>query len=271
MRLAVCSEIWGSTPVETVFRKAAEIGYEGVEIAPFTLAESVEQIDAGQRRRIARAAADAGVQIVGLHWLFVSPPGLHLTSPDAAVRRRSAEYLRALADFCADLGGKVMTFGSPAQRRVEPPTTYEQAWQRAIDVFRDCADACAARDVTLCIEALSPQDTNFLNTADEAVTLIEQIAHPNIGLMLDVKAMSTMPDGIIGTIRKHGRRARHLHANDPSGKAPGMDGIDFGRVLQALQDVAFAGWVSVEPFDYEPDPDTVARTAYETLRRAMPA
>ncbi len=271
MRLAVCNEIWGSLPAETVIQRAAEIGYEGLEIAPFVLAESVDQIGRDRRRELGRASADAGVQIVGLHWLFVSPPGLHLTTSDPGVRRRSSEYLRSLVDFCADIGGTVMTFGSPKQRQVEPPTNYAEAWQRAVEILAGSADACAARGVTVCIEALGPDDTNFINTAEEAAKMVDQIGHPNIGLMLDVKAMSAMPDGIIETIRKFGSRARHLHANDPSGRAPGMDGIDFAPVLEALHATGFEEWVSVEPFDYNPDPDTIAKVAFDAITRAMPA
>jgi sugar phosphate isomerase/epimerase len=268
MKLAICNEVWRDTPIETIFAKAAAIGFDGVELAPFTLADSVETISADRRREIVKAAADAGVEIVGLHWLFVSPKGLHLTTPDETVRRRSADYLKALADFCADVGGKVMIFGSPGQRDLVPPVTYDEGWARAKEVYAAAADTLQARGVTLCIEALAPAETNFIQTADEAAKMADEIGHPNIDIMLDVKAMASMPDGIIGTTAKFGSRAKHYHVNDPSGKGPGMNGTEFGPILDALAKTDFNGWVSAEPFDYKPDPDTVARTAYETLTAA---
>ncbi len=271
MNLAICNEVWRDVPIETIFRKAAEIGFDGVEIAPFTIAESVEMISAARRREIVRAAADAGVRIVGLHWLFVSPKGLHLTTPDDAVRARTVEYLKALVNFCGDLGGRVMILGSPKQRSVEPPNTHPDALKRARDGLAACGDLCAARGVTLGFEALGPAETNFINTADEALSLTDSIGHPNIGIMLDYKAVSTMPDGVEATIRKHGRRAKHFHVNEPNGKGPGMEqpGTDFAPVLKTLFAAGFEGWVSVEPFDYTPDPDTVARAACRTIRQAM--
>ena len=268
-RLAVCNELWGDTLIEEVFERAASLGYEGVEIAPFTLAESVEQISAGRRRAIRRAAEACGVQIVGLHWLFVSPPGLHLTTPDEAVWRRSVEYLKALVGFCGDLGGSVMVHGSPKQRDVAPGQDLEDAFKRACEALRRAGHVAGECGVTICFEALRPQETNFVNTAEQAVQLACQVDHPNVGIMLDVKAMSAMSDGIAGTIRRFGRVARHVHANDPSGRGPGMHGIDFGPIMQSLQESGFDGWVSVEPFDYQPDADTVARTGIETLRKAM--
>lgn len=276
MKFATCNEPWKDTPIEEVFRIAARLGFEGVEIAPFTLAERVEQITAGRRREIAQAARDAGVQIPGLHWLFVSPEGLHITTPDAGPRKLAVDYLKALADFCADLGGKVMVFGSPKQRSIEPPTTPTEAWKRAIDVLAACADHLGARAVTLCWEALAPRETNFINTAAEAVRLVDAVGHPNVDIMLDTKAMASMPDGVEATIRKYGRRARHVHVNQPSGKGVGMPAaegdpphLDFKPILAALAAVGYDRWVSLEPFDYHPDPTTVADVGLKTLKAAM--
>ncbi|HSW44839.1 MAG TPA: sugar phosphate isomerase/epimerase family protein [Phycisphaerae bacterium] len=276
MKLATCNEPWRETPVEEVFPIAAELGFDGVEIAPFTIAENAADIPPDRRRRIVKAAADAGVEIVGLHWLFISPKGLHLTTPDAAVRRQAADYLKHLADFCGDLGGKVMIFGSPKQRHIEPPTTYADAWARAGEVFSAAADTLAARGVTLCIEALAPAETNFIQTLDESTKLADEIGHPNIDVMIDCKAMSSMPDGVVGTIRRFGKRAKHFHANEAGGKGVGMPigpgeppAIDFAAVMKALVETGYDRWVSVEPFDYKPDPTTVARTAIETLKSAL--
>ncbi len=277
MKLATCNEPWnGVSDIEEVFRIAARIGFQGVEIAPFTLAEDVNAISAGRRKEIVAAARQAGVEIVGLHWLFVSPKGLHLTTPDDTTRRRTADYLKALTDFCGDLGGKVMILGSPKQRSIEPPTTAAEGWKRTRDVLASCGPALAARGVSLCIEALAPAETNFVQTLDESTRMADEIGHPNIDVMIDVKAMSSMPDGVLGTISRFGKRARHFHANQASGKGVGMpldngapDPIDWAATLGALRSTGFDGWVSCEPFDYKPDPTTVAETAYQTLRAAM--
>lgn len=277
MRLATCNEPWnGVASIEEVFQIAARIGFDGVEIAPFTLADHVDEISAARRKEIVRAAADAGMAIVGLHWLFVSPKGLHLTSPDAAMRGMTVEYLKALTNFCGDLGGKVMILGSPKQRSFEAPTTHEEAWKRAKDVLAACGDVLADRGVSLCIEALAPKETNFINTLDESARLADEIGHPNIDVMIDVKAMASMPDGVLGTTRRYGGRARHFHANEPSAKGVGMpfeagdaEPVGWPEVLRTLKDSGFNQWVSCEPFDYKPDPTTVAEVAYRTLRGAL--
>lgn len=277
-KLATCNEPWnGVASIEEVFQIARRIGFDGVEIAPFTLAEHVDQISAARRKEIVRAAQGAGVEIVGLHWLFVSPKGLHLTTPDASIRRTTTEYLKSLANFCGDLGGKVMILGSPKQRNIDAPTTYDEGWKRTKEVLSACGETLAARNVTLCIEALAPKETNFVQTLDESSRMADEIGHPNIDVMIDVKAMSSMPGGVLGTIERFGRRAKHFHANHPSGKGVGMplnadegEPIDWRAVLATLKKSSFTGWVSCEPFDYTPNPTAVAETAYRTLKAALP-
>ncbi|MBN1343340.1 MAG: sugar phosphate isomerase/epimerase [Phycisphaerae bacterium] len=271
-KLAICNELWGKKPIEEVFTTAAGMGFDGVEIAAFTLADSVDDIPAARRKEIVAAADDAGIDIVGLHWLLAAPAGLHVTTPDKAVYTRTVDYLKKLVDFCGDLGGNVMIFGSPKQRNVEPPNTHEAARARLVDALRAAAPVCQARGVTICFEALAPAETNIITTVDEAAALADEVNVPGIDIMIDVKAMASMPDGVIGTIKKHGARAKHFHANDPTKHGPGMgdNPADFKPILAALAQSAFKGWVSTEPFIYEPDPDTVARTAIKTLKAAMP-
>ena len=96
MKFATCNEYFEGWKIEDVFDYAAEIGYDGVEIAPFTLASSVDEIGSQRRGEIRAAAAAAGVEIVGLHWLLASPEGLYIDHPDDAIRSRTRDYLKEL-------------------------------------------------------------------------------------------------------------------------------------------------------------------------------
>ena len=118
MRFAVCNEMFGKRDIEWVFQFAAETGFHGVEIAPFTLADSVTEISQERRKKIREAAKKAGVEIVGLHWLLVSPKGLYMNTLDESIRKKTFDYFCDLIEFCGDIGGSVMVFGSPAQRNV---------------------------------------------------------------------------------------------------------------------------------------------------------
>ena len=126
MKIAICNEMFEDWKIEDVFAYAAELGYEAVEIAPFTLADSVLDISDTERARIRKAAEAAKIEIAGLHWLLVSPPGLYVNHPDAEIREETRDYFLALVNLCADLGGEVMVIGSPQQRNVMDPAEFRR-------------------------------------------------------------------------------------------------------------------------------------------------
>src|SRR5262245_43828174 len=159
-KLALCSEVY-KLPIDDTIRRVAELGFQGIEIAPFNVAESVEDVSSARRREIVQVARSAGIEIIGLHWLLVSPPGLHLTTADDAVRARTVSYLSALAHFCADLGGTFLVLGSPKQRNVAAGESHAEARERALAGLRQVARTCGERGVRLYLEPLHPRETNF--------------------------------------------------------------------------------------------------------------
>jgi sugar phosphate isomerase/epimerase len=266
MRYAICNETFEGWDHARVCAAAARFGYGGLEIAPFTLAPRVTDVTADQRRLLRQQAADAGLQIIGLHWLLAKTDGFMITSSDAAVRRRTAEYLGELARCCRDLGGELMVFGSPQQRRVPAGCSREQAADFALDTFRRATPVITDNNVRLCLEPLAPTEADFLTTCAEAVELLDRIDHPNFVLHLDVKAMSSEAEPIESVIRKYIGRTGHFHANDVNRRGPGFGAIGFRPILAALRESGYSGWISVEVFDYTPDPETIARESMRYLR-----
>jgi sugar phosphate isomerase/epimerase len=271
MRYAICNETFEGWEHDRVCRTVADLGYQGIELAPFTLARRITEVTPEQRRLLRKQAEDCGLTILGLHWLLAKTEGFHVTSPHEGVRQRTADYLGELARCCADLGGKLMVFGSPAQRRIPKGATREQAADYAVDTFRRAAGAIAATGVKLCLEPLSPPEADFLNTAAEAVALLDRISHPNFVLHLDVKAMSTEEEDTPTLIRRHAARTGHFHANDSNKRGPGFGSTDFVPIFRALDESNYQGWVSVEVFDYTPDPETIARESIRYMRECEAA
>jgi sugar phosphate isomerase/epimerase len=211
-------------------------------------------------------AEDAGLTVVGLHWLLAKTTGLMITSPDEEVRRRTADYLGELARCCRDLGGDLMVFGSPQQRRIPQGHTREQAADFALDTFRRALSAIADYGVRVCLEPLAPTEADFLTTCAETVELLDRLDSPNFVLHQDVKAMSSESGPIPSLIRKYAGRIGHFHANDANRRGPGFGETDFRPILRALKETGYPGWVSVEVFDYTPDPDTIARESIRYLK-----
>ncbi|MCI0461700.1 MAG: sugar phosphate isomerase/epimerase [Gemmataceae bacterium] len=266
MRYAICNETFEGWDHARVCRTVAELGYQGLELAPFTLAPRITDVSAEQRFMLRQQAADCGLKIIGLHWLLAKTEGLHLTSPDEAVRRRTADYLVELARCCRDLGGELMVFGSPAQRRIPAGSTRAQATDFAVDSFQRAAKGIADCGVRLCLEPLSPPEADFINTCSEAQDILSRLDHPNFVLHLDVKAMHTDEAPIPELIRRHGATAGHFHANDVNRRGPGFGETDFVPIFRALRESGYRGWVSVEVFDYSPDPVTIARASIRYMK-----
>jgi sugar phosphate isomerase/epimerase len=266
MRYAICNETFEGWDHERVCRRVAELGYQGLEIAPFTLARSITDVTTERRRELRRQAEEQGLTLLGLHWLLAKTEGLELTSPNSSVRQKTADYLVALARCCADLGGDVLVFGSPAQRRVPAGATRTQAADYAIDTFRLARSGIVDCGVKLCLEPLAPPEADFINTCAEAIEILDRLDHPNFVLHLDVRAMSSEKTPVSDLIRHHAGRTGHFHANDPNRRGPGFGAVDFVPIFRALQETDYAGWVSVEVFDYSPDPETIARESLRYLR-----
>jgi sugar phosphate isomerase/epimerase len=266
MRYAICNETFVGWDHARVCATAAGLGYAGLEVAPFTLAPRITEVTADQRRAIRAQAEDAGVPIIGLHWLLAKTEGFMVTSPDPAVRQLTAEYLGDLARCCRDLGGDLMVFGSPQQRRVPAGHTREQAADFAVDTFRRALPTIVDCGVRVCLEPLAAPEADFLNTCAETVDLLDRIDHPNCVLHLDVKAMSAEAEPIPDLIRKFTVRTGHFHANDANRRGPGFGSTDFRPIFRALKETGYSGWVSVEVFDYTPDPETIARESIRYMR-----
>jgi sugar phosphate isomerase/epimerase len=271
MRFSICNETFQGWDWESTCRRVAEFGYSAIEVAPFTLAADVRQIPAAHRTRLRETATNCGLDIVGLHWLLVSPKGLSVTASDPGLREETARYLVALTDFCADLGGKVMVFGSPAQRRIPEGIEREVALDRYVDSLRPALDRAYQAGIVICIEPLPEPEANFILTLEEAAEIIQYLDHPAARTILDVKSASAEAVPIADLVQKYAPLIAHVHANDASRRGPGFGDTDFRPILSALQRSGYDGYVSVEVFDYSPDPQTIAERSLKYLKGCLPS
>lgn len=271
MRFAICNELFEGWSLDDTFRFIRDTGYDGVELAPYTLAPTITDLTPESRRHIRRRAEQQGLKIVGLHWLLARVPGVQLNSPDAATRAATRSYLVELIRACADLGGSILVFGSPQQRNIPPEVEPGAAWEWSRDTFAHVAASAGQHGVTFCLEPLAPTETNLFGTAAEAARMVGEVDHPAFRLLLDVKAMCSEQQPATDLIRSNAAQLAHFHANDCNRREPGSGEVDFVPIFQALQDARYDDWVSIEVFDYKPDPATIARRGIDYLRRSLAA
>lgn len=269
MKFAICNEIFQDWNIAEVFRHVSKVGYDAVEIAPFTLANHVGDISSSERRRIRDLADGEGLEVAGIHWVLVKPEGLYINHPDPSVRARTADYFVELVDFCADIGGTRMVVGSPKQRNLLDGVTPAQGKQWTVETFRSSVARAEKRGVTVCFEPLGPMETNFINTAAEALELVSAQPSRSFKVILDVKAMSSESTPIPQIIRETWPQFAHFHANDPNLKGPGFGTVDFKPIAAALKEVGYAGFVSVEVFNFDEGPEVIAAKSLAYLKQAF--
>ena len=256
MRFALCNEVLASVPLESQCDYAAALGYDGLEIAPYTLFETPEAVSATEVSRVRAVVGKAGLVVTGLHWLLVKPDNLSLTDPDISIRTRTLEVMTRLTGLCAALGGNVLVHGSPKQRQIAPGEAHAVARSRLIDALGAVAMVAEREGVLYCIEPLSRKETALINTIAEAAELVREVAHPNLRTMVDCSAAGQteaesvpallnrwLPTGLIA----------HIQINDPNRRAPGQGTMRFAPIARALVRHGYSGTVAVEPFDYVPD------------------
>ena len=256
MKLSLCNEVLGSIPLGEQCQLAARLGYVGLEIAPFTLAEAPERIPTAEAQRLRGVVEANGLVCTGLHWLLVKPSGLSVTDPDPSVRARTLDVVRRYIELCAELGGRVMVHGSPRQRQVAPGESHEAARARLVEFLRGAGEAAAQHGITYCLEPLARRETTLVNTVAEAADVVREVGLDSVRTMIDCSAAGAtesesvpelidrwLPTGLVA----------HVQVNDPNRRAPGQGEMRFGPILAALERQRYAGVVAVEPFDYIPD------------------
>jgi len=271
MKFSLCNEMFEDVPMAEICATASRLGYHGIEIAPFTLAPSADEITPEQRKDVRTAIEDHGLETVGLHWLFAGPTGLHMTTTDDKIWGRTRDYLSCLLDLCSDLGGKILVLGSPKQRSLVEGQTQDGARQRAVDLLGSVTDQAGQLGLTICLEPLSPVETDFINTVAQGMEVVRQVNHPSLKIHLDVKAMCSEANAVPDVIRSvRSGDIGHFHVNDANLYGPGMGDVDYGPIAEAIKDVGWDKWLSVEVFKYDPDPETIARNSIEYLRKFWP-
>jgi len=274
MRITLCNEVIAPMPFPAQCEYAAKLGYDGLEVAPYTLSDEPQRLGTAQIAAARAAAEDAGIAVTGLHWLLVKPAGLSITARDAAVRRRTIDAMLGLIDLCAELGGRYLVHGSPQQRRIEAGDTREAALARATECFGAVAGRAAQAGVVYCIEPLAADATPLINTLAEAAALVKAIGNPALRSMLDCSAAGRseseplaalvdrwLPEGIIA----------HVQVNDRNRRGPGQGEQRFAPLFAALLRNRYAGDVAVEPFDYVPDGPGAAARAVGYVRGILEA
>lgn len=284
MKFAMCNEMYSGWSLEKQFGYLAENGYDGVELAPYSISADLRNADpetfdlkilGGSRnyQKINKMAQAAGIQVSGLHCLLTRTTGYHLTSPDEGVQNRTANYFKELIRFCAETGGCYMVLGSPNQRKLLPGVSMAEAYDNAARVIEKFLPDLQKNKVVLAFEALAPNENEFIQTGRDALYLIKKMGAPKgLAIHLDCKAMyASEKQSIPEVIRDSELRPfmQTFHANDANLQGPGFGRLDFKPIMAALKEIKFDGWVGIEPLDWSASTERLTKESLPNLKKFL--
>lgn len=263
MKTAVCNELFGTMDFARTCDLLADHGFNGIEIAPFTLARESGVPSASAIRGARNAIESSGLRFAGLHWLLAKPDGLHITANDETVRRRSWEHLETLLNVAGEFGGGNLILGSPNQRSFQG-IDHTEATVRLIDGFRHVADVAAGNSSRLLLEALPHTATNLVNTIEEALDVVSHVGHPAIGTMFDFHNVGDEQESWEALVQRYAGEFQHVHLNTMEGGYPTEENVgEYRPAMRAISESGYGGWISLEIFT---EPESPAQVLRDTRR-----
>ncbi len=267
---AICNEAFEKWDFAESCRVMKKLGYQGIEIAPFTLADDPVDVSPVRRKELRDIIVSEGLEFVGLHWLMVSKIPFHVTTPEAAVRQRGWQHIDNLIDLSADLGeGGVMVFGSPKQRSTDGKLSREEATKNFLDGLAGVAGHAEQRGVTILIEALPSAQTDVILSLDEAAAHVKSINSPAVRTMFDTHNAVEETEAHTSLVERHYELIRHVHVNEDDGRHPGTGNYDFVSLFRKLHELNYQRWISLEAFDFSFGAERLAAESIEYLNRRI--
>lgn len=230
--------IAGNEPVEDSFRRLADYGYDGIE-----LAADWPPADADETRALMRKY---NLECTSLCGIF--PPERNLSDADPAIAGSAVSYIKANVDYAAEIGARyiIVVPSSVGMTAIPAGQTYEQSWQHAVSNIREAADYAAARGIGLVIEGINRYETFLVNTLGQVLRLVEEINHPGVGIMADLFHMSIEERDISTAIRLVAPYLKHVHIADNTREAAGLGSTDFKSALVTLKSIGYQGALTME-------------------------
>jgi sugar phosphate isomerase/epimerase len=249
-----------SGDLDNAFEKLAKHGYDGVEL----MTRDPQLLDSvGIRRSI----ENHGLELVGLCSGHVfGEDGLGLVGLGEEVGQRTMERLKGFIDFAAQYGGEGMLVNIGRSRGTGYPQDTERTLDEMETAFRQLAEYSAPHGVKIILEPINVLQTPYILTTQDGIAMVERVAHPNFGLMLDTYHMNIEDVDIYDSLRQAKPYLWFVHFADNNRRWPGSAHLNFEKIIDVLEEIEYEGFVSLEILPW-PDPDTAAKSSIESLRR----
>ena len=256
-------------PLEETIRRIARIGYDGIEIGAAAPHAFPSYLNAERRREIRKVLEDNSIVVSAMLPAPGGGPGFNVASPSPEERRAAIDQYKEVAQLCSDLGGDTLLY---VAGWVIYGTEWKQAFEWSREALAEIGQAASDLGVTVVIEQ-NPADGNLLESADDGIEMMRAVDAPNVKLMFDTIHAMYRNEVPTDYVYRMGKDLRYVHISDIDRLPPGQGRGDFVGLVQALNDIGYDGFLSMEiGFNYRnAQPDKFAREAFEYMKPLVDA
>jgi D-psicose/D-tagatose/L-ribulose 3-epimerase len=222
-----------------VLEKLKRIGYDGVEVPIFDL-------DRVKWKLWAKRLDDLGLERTAN---TVIAPEHNPVSPEKSIREAAYQHMQAVVECCATVGSSILC--GPHQVALGVFTgrgVTDEEWKRSVEHLRRVAEYAAGSGVVLAEEVVNRFELYHLNTLDQGIRLVDEVGHPNCRLHLDTFHAHIEEKNTAAAIRRAGDRIAHVHISENDRGVPGTGSVAWDATFDALRDIGYDGWLTVEAF-----------------------
>jgi len=245
------------TDLKISIKKASELSYDGVELA----LASPEEINVTRIKDLI-LRHNLELPVISTGRVF-SEAKLWFTYPNEEIRRAAIQRVKDMIELASEFKADV----NIGRVRGNIPENEERTKvkERFFSAMTECANFAANYGVELLLEPVNRYETNFINSVEEAIDIVDEIGKENVKLMPDVYHMNIEDASILNSLQKAKQRISYVHFADSNRQAPGKGHLDFRSIINVLKNIGYDGFVTVEILP-QPDPDTAAKMAIDYLR-----
>jgi fructoselysine 3-epimerase len=271
VKIAFNTWVYSSFPVwlpaytlEETIERLARIGYDAIEIGAASPHAYPRYVPPERRTLIKNLLDENGIGVSSMLPAPGGGPGYNGASPLPEERRDTVQQYKDVVDLCSFWGGKIICYVAGWQVF---GTTRDQAWKWSCEGLREIARYAADKDITICVEP-TPVDSNLVEGSDDAIEMMREVDEPNVKVMFDTYHVLFRKEVQTDYAYQMGADLKHIHLSDSDRLAPGQGTVDFRKLFQALKDVNFDGYLTMEiGFDKRNvQPDALAQDAYDYVK-----
>ncbi|WP_027093333.1 sugar phosphate isomerase/epimerase family protein [Cohnella thermotolerans] len=228
--------VYAGEDIERGIRRLAGFGYDGVEFVG-----EPERMDAGRIRELLDENGIAASSICAIY-----TPERDLVSSNPEVRKNAVKYLKSCVDFASKIGAQGISVTPTANMKIHAEADAATEWKWAIESLREAGSYAGEHGIRLAVEAWNRYENYLINRLEQSLALVTDVGLPNVGCMGDTYHMNIEEVSIADAFRSVGDKLFYVHFADSNRAAPGRGHIDFKPIAQALTEIGYSGYISME-------------------------